>query len=86
MDTGESALLPSERERLKVMLMEYHNVFSLEAKERGETDLIQFEINTGDSPPKKQSTRYIPHAACQEVAQLLGEMQEANMIQPSKSP
>jgi len=66
--------------------MDYHNVFSLEATERGETDLIQFEINTGDSSPKKQPTRYIPHAARQEVAQLLKEMQEANVIQPSKSP
>ena len=81
-DTGESALLPSERERLKVMLMDYHSVFSLEARERGETDLI----HTGDFSPKKQPTRYIPHAARQEVAQLLKEMQEANVIQPSKSP
>ena len=45
LEKGESALLPSERE----MLMDYRTVFSLETNERGETDLIQFEINTGDS-------------------------------------
>ena len=86
LDKGESALVPNEREKLKEMLMEYHNVFSLEMNERGETDLIQFEINTGDAPPKKQPTRYIPHAARQEVARLLKEMQEANVIKPSMSP
>ena len=86
LEKGESALLPSEREKLKEMLMDYHTVFSLETNERGETDLIQFEINTGDSSPTKQPTRYIPHAARQEVARLLKEMQEANMIRPSKSP
>ena len=86
LDKGESALVLNEREKLKVMLMDYHNVFSLGTNERGETDLIQFEINTGDSSPKKQPTRYIPHAARQEVAHLLKEMQEANVIKPSKSP
>ena len=85
-DSGESALVSHEREQLKLMLMEYHTIFSLEENERGETDLIQFEIDTGDSPPKKQPTRYVPHAARQEIARLLKEMQEANVIQPSSSP
>ena len=80
LDRGESALLPSEREKLKQMLKDYHNMFSLEANERGETNLVQFEINTGDSSPMKQPTRYIPHAARQEVAELLKEMQEANHL------
>ena len=80
LEKGESALMSSERENLKEMLMDYHTVFSLETNERGETDLIQFEINTGDSSSKKQPTRYIPHAARQEVARLLKEMQEANVI------
>ena len=68
------------------MLKDYHNVFSLEANERGETNLVQFEINTGDSSPTKQPTRHIPHAARQEVTELLKEMQEANVVKPSKSP
>ena len=49
-----TALVSHEREQLKVMLMEYHTIFSLEENERGKTDLVQFEIDTGDSPPKKQ--------------------------------
>ena len=83
-DCGESGLLPSERDNLKLVLSEYHQVFSLEAGERGETDLMQFEINTADALPKKQPPRRIPHAA-QEVVQLLKEMLATNVIQPSTS-
>ena len=75
----------SERDNLKLVLSEYHQVFSLEAGERGETDLMQFELNTADALPKKQPPRRIPHAAQQEVAQLLKEMQASNVIQPSIS-
>ena len=84
-DYSESGLLPSERDDLKLVLSEHHQVFSLEEGERGETDLMQFEINTEDVVPKKQPTRRIPHAAQQEVAQLLKEMQDSNVIKPSTS-
>ena len=62
-DCGESGLLPSERDNLKLVLSEYHQVLSLEAGERGETDLMQFEISTVDALPKKQPPWRIPHAA-----------------------
>ena len=81
-DCSESGLLPSERDDLKLILLEHHQVFSWKG---GETDLMQFEINTEDVVPKKQPTRQIPHAAQQEVAQLLKEMQDANAIKPSIS-
>ena len=38
---------------LKALLSEYHDVFSLEEDERGETDMIKFEINTGDEWSRK---------------------------------
>ena len=81
-DKGKSALAPSEWEQLKVMLGNSHNVFSLEENERGEPDLIQFKINTGDSAPTKQPTRHIPQATHQEIACLLKAMQEANVTKP----
>jgi len=84
-DCGESGLLPSERDDLKLVLSDYHQVFSLEERERGEIDLMQFEINTENVAPKKQPMQRIPHAAQQEVAQLLKEMQDANVIKPSTS-
>jgi len=33
---------------LRELLAEYHNIFSIEDDERGETDMIEFEICTGD--------------------------------------
>ena len=43
------------------------------------------EINTADTVPKKQPQQRIPHAAQQEVVQLLKDMQAKNVIQPSIS-
>ena len=43
--------------------MDYRNVFGLEENERGETDLIQFETNTGDSPSKSNPSPEV-HTTC----------------------
>ena len=36
----------------ETFLGQYHDVFSLEDGERGETDLTEMVIETGDSPPQ----------------------------------
>ena len=85
-ETGD-ILSSSEMEALyKLLLSEHHEAFSLEENERGETDLVQLEIDTGDAPPQRQSARRIPYAAQQELAHLLEEMQKSQVIQPSESP
>ena len=71
---------------LEELLSEYHDVFSLDEDERGETDMIEFEINTGDELPRKQAARRIPYGARQEVAEQLERMQKIGVIKPSKSP
>ena len=76
----------SERKKLNTLLSEYHEVFSLEDDERGETDLVQLTIDTGDAPPQRQPARRVPIAAQQELAQLLESMQKSHVIQPSESP
>ena len=72
--------------QLSDVLGEYHDIFSLCDDERGETDLLEFKIDTGDASPKKQAARRIPFAARQEIARQLEEMQKNNIIKPSKSP
>jgi len=59
---------------------------SIEEDERGETDIVQLVIDTGDAPPQKQPVRRVPFAARQELANLLQSMQESKVIQPSTSP
>ncbi len=63
-----------------------HEAFSLDDNERGETDLVQLQIYTGDAAPVKQSVRQMPFAVRREVARQLQSMQSAGMIEPSNSP
>ena len=50
-------------EQLSKLLVEYHNIFSVNDDEHGETDLVEFKIDTGDASPKKQTIKRIPFAA-----------------------
>ena len=53
MEQLEEPHLPEpEKSRLCEFLADHHEAFSLEEGERGETDLIQMEIDTGSAPPK----------------------------------
>ena len=60
-------------------------MFSLEDSERGETDVIEVHIDTGDAPPQAQPVCCTPFAVRQEVAQQLQQTQEDGIIQPSNS-
>ena len=68
------------------LLEKYRDVFSLTEGERGETDLLEMLIDTGDAPPRKQAARRIPFAVRQEVAEQLKSMLKNQVIQPSNSP
>ena len=81
----ESNLTPEESKRLIQFLEEFHGIFSLDEKERGETDLMEMKIETGDALPKKVRARRLPITIHQEVAKHLRSMQEAGVIQPSSS-
>ncbi len=74
------------QEQLGALLEEYHDVFSLGKEDRGETDLIELHIDTGDAVPRKYPVRRVPFAVRDEIARNLQEMQDAKVIQPSSSP
>ena len=56
-------LCKEESEQLSKLLVEYHDIFCLNDDECGETELVEFKIDTGDASPKKQTIRRIPFAA-----------------------
>ena len=56
-------LCKEESEQLSRLLAEYHDIFCLNDDERGETDLVEFKIDTGDASPQKQTIRKIPFVA-----------------------
>ena len=83
---GDPDIPPEEKEQLLEFLASNHEAFSLEEGERGETDLVEMVIDTGDAPPLKQAARRMPFSVRQEVARLLKEMQRDGVIEPSNSP
>ena len=83
---GEPDLPPAEKIALLDFLADHHHAFSLGEGERGETDMIQMEIDTGDAPSKRQSARGMPALVHREVSQQLLEMQKNKVIEPSSSP
>ena len=68
------------------MLCHYGDVFADNSEDLGRTDEIQHSIDTKDASPVRQSARRIPVAQQEEVRKLLREMQEKDVIQPSRSP
>ena len=80
----KSRQLPEEEtQKLQNLLVEYHDILE---DERGENDLVEFNIDTGNACPKKQTVRKVPFAAQQEITDQLAKMQEMNVIRPSQSP
>ena len=85
-DIGTSPEPKDGKKQVMVLLEEFNDVFSIGDGERGETDLVEMTINTGDAAPRKQNVRRIPFAVRQEVAHQLHQMQKNGIIQPSNSP
>ena len=79
-------LPPDERGQLSSLLSKYHDVFCLDEDERGETDLVQFVIDTAYSKPLRQPLRRVPVGVRQEISHQLEKMLRMGVIQPSKSP
>ena len=56
----EDSLSEQHKTVLMSLLEEYHDVFSLEESERGETDAVELHIDTGDARPKSQPSCRVP--------------------------
>jgi len=65
---------------------EFSDVFSTAKQDLGRTDLVHHSINTGNQDPIKQAPRQLPIHYKQEVGNLLEEMQQQGVIEPSNSP
>ena len=79
-------LTPPQRQELLNFLEDHHAAFALEEYERGETELVEMTIDTGDAEPRKCAPRRMPFVVREEVARQLDHMQSAGVIRPSSSP
>ena len=68
------------------MLMEHHNIFSLERNEIGCTDTAEHVIELLDTEPFKERFRRIAPPLVEEVREHLQEMLDGGAIRPSQSP
>ena len=82
----EPDLPENEKMALLNFLLDRHHAFCLEEGERGETDLVQMKIDTGNAHPKRLPARRMPPVVRQEIARQLQDMQKNGIIKPSNSP
>lgn len=68
------------------LLEEYADLFAVSNSDLGRTDLVRYIIATGDAHPIKQPPRCVPAHMQEEVDNMLEEMIEKNVIEPSTSP
>ena len=67
------------------LLVEYHNVFSLDPADLGYTHSTKHTIKVTDDTPFKEQFRQIPLPLVEEVRNHLQEMLEPGTIKPSQS-
>ena len=68
------------------MVEDYEDIFAKTDFDLGATSMAQYSINTGDQPPIRQAPRRVPFLLCKKVDDMVDEMQDKGVIQPSKSP
>ena len=68
------------------MLMEHHNIFSLEQNEIGCTNTAEHVIELLDTEPFKERFQRIAPPLVEEVREHIQEMLDGGAIRPSQSP
>ena len=82
----EENLSPVEKEQFYALLLEYSNVFASNDADLGRTDRLKHSIDTAGNHPVRQSVRRVPPAQREEIHQMVEDMLERDVIQPSNSP
>ena len=85
-DAATAGLDAYQTQAVEHMLRDNKAVFSNDSGDLGKTDLVQHEIQTGDTKPIKQAPRRIPIHRRELVAELVAEMKTKGVIEDSSSP
>ena len=79
-------MAPAVSLKFERMLIEHHNIFSLEQNEIGCTDTAEHVIELLDTEPFKKRFRQIASPLVEEVREHIQEMLDGGAICPSQSP
>ena len=82
----EEDLSTEQKEQLYHLLLAYADIFADGSDELGRTNCVKHVINTGDHPPIRQPYRRIPASRGEQAHQLVQDMLQKDVIQPSSSP
>ena len=83
--SGLNSWAPELADAAHWLLVEYHDVFSLDPAELGCTHSTEHTIKVMDDTPFKEQFRWIPLLMVEEVRNHLKEMLESGAIRPSQS-
>ncbi|KIH59428.1 hypothetical protein ANCDUO_10341 [Ancylostoma duodenale] len=72
-------------DEFKRVLRNYQNVFAVNEEELIQIPLMEHNLETGASPPICQKARPIPLATRVELRKILADLEDRNIIEPSKS-
>ena len=84
--SGLGAWLSELAKAAKELLMEYHNISTLEENKLGCTNTIEYVINFTDLDLYKERFCKIPPPMLDEVQNTLKDMLDSGVIRPSQSP
>jgi len=82
----EANLSPCLASNFRDLLVTHQHVFARSSTDIGFCDLLQHDIDTGDSAPIRQPPRRPPLASGTAEDDLIAEMLAADVIEPSDSP
>jgi len=86
LQTIESVDLPDETVHgLRVLLHDHQDTFASSSTDLGFCPLVEHDIDTAEARPIKQSPRRPPTAAREAEDEILNEMLETAVIEPSNS-
>ena len=86
LENSSHELTDEQRVSLSQLLCKYKDVFADTDGQLGRTSLVKHHISTGESPPIKQAPRRIPIHLRHEVDEIMQEMKDKDVIEPSCSP
>lgn len=75
-----------QKERMRKLILDYHDVFSTGPGDLGRTTKIRHQINTGNSHPIRQGPRWLSPLQMSVIKDHLTDMLDQGLIKPSVSP
>ena len=86
LDLQHQHLSAERQKQLRDLILSYCDVFACNPSELGTTRLVSHGIETGDHPPVCQQLRRAPFALRAKIDELVQEMIDSSIVQPSNSP